>query len=134
VTKRDARVTLQMLGGRPLLLLPLPPSVNERTIPVIIHGRPRQILSKVARHYIQGVGSQLFKLRKTLKGFAPIARRTEVDLWLILPRTSCDPHNYQKVLCDALEAGGFTTNDRFLIPRYRGEHYDKEMTQAVVLL
>lgn len=114
----------QKLSKGTLLFLPLPPSTNARTTPVWTGGYVREILTKEARQYIAQVGAALALWRKSVKREA-IGYYQIVDVWMILPRTSADNHNYFKCLMDALEAGGVVENDKFLLPRVMGIWHDR---------
>ena len=109
----------QRLQHAHLLFLPLCPSTNARMQPVRFGHRCQNILTKEARDYIRAMGMAL-KLWAIKTKFAPIADYAWVDFWFVLPRTTCDAHNYGKVLFDALETGGIVTNDKFILPRVMG--------------
>jgi hypothetical protein len=113
----------QRLEGGTLLFLPLCPSTNDRMQPVRMGGRCREVLTKDAREYIRSIGVTL-RLWARAQRIQPISGYAYVDLWFILPRTSCDAHNYGKVLFDAMQAGGVVTNDKFILPRIMGVWHD----------
>src|SRR5258708_17055306 len=81
--------------------------------------RCQNILTKEARSYIRIMATAL-KLWARQVRFEPICDYLGIDLWFVLPRTTCDAHNYGKVLFDALETGGIVTNDKFILPRVMG--------------
>jgi hypothetical protein len=125
---RDDFKAMRTAGGW-VLHLPLGPSVNRRTIPV----RGVQRLSPEARQYLHRVGSWCWGF-KYEKRFAPIDRRVDLRVWHVLPRRSCDQHNYTKIQLDALERGGLVTNDRLITPVYSGVWYDTQRTCFAVEL
>ena len=93
----------------------------------------RQILTKEARDYIDVVGAALRIWARSNK-FKPMADYAKVEVWFILPRTSCDASNYGKVLFDAMEAGGIVTDDRYILPCVSGVWHDTKTPQAIVKL
>lgn len=122
--------------GRLLLFLPLCPSTNDRQSVARMGRYSRLVLTQDARDYVASVSAQLRPLvEQAVKewGWKPITYWRGIELWTILPRTSADCHNYGKVLFDALEAGGVTFNDRYLIPNYRGIWHDTKATGVIVL-
>jgi hypothetical protein len=124
VRNRDKLIQSQPLAGAVLIFLPLCPSTNARMRPVRMGSRCRDILTTEARDYIRSVGWAL-RLWARAEKFQPIDSYCWVDLWFVLPRRSCDAHNYGKVLFDALEAGGLVTNDKYILPRVMGVWHDK---------
>jgi Holliday junction resolvase RusA-like endonuclease len=90
--------------------------------PVRMGRNCRAILTKEARAYICGVGSELRMIMRREK-LQPIDSYSYIDLWFILPRTNCDAHNYGKVLFDAMEEGGVVKNDKYILPRIMGVGY-----------
>lgn len=151
------RLLTQPLGQQKwLLFLPLCPSTNARMQPMCMrqlheyrsrHGRfgkmhrmrkvppckGIEILSSKARTYINNVGGDLRRWAKKVK-YKPIDNYRTIELWFILPRRSCDGHNYGKILFDALEEGGIVTNDRYLLPLYRGVYHDTKAPMVAILL
>ena len=117
------------LAGSYLLYLPMCPSTNDRMTHNRYTGRP--ILTTKARDYMSWVRLKAGAWLKA-QGIAKISTRTDVSLWMVLPNRNCDPHNYEKVLFDALEKAGVCTNDKHLLPRYRGIEYDTKETCIVV--
>lgn len=120
--------------GRLLISLPLCPSTNARQVPRR-YGKGLASTPEVS-DYIASVSAQLRPLIDRAMnewGWKPITYWRGIDLWVILPRTSADCHNYGKVLFDALEAGGVTFNDKYLIPNYRGIWHDTKTPGVVVL-
>ena len=126
-------MTSQRLSDSVLLFLPLCPSTNRRMGVIRMGAFCRQILTKEARDYIEGVSESLKWWVKAEK-FRPIADYTRIELWFILPRTSCDSSNFGKVLYDALEAGGVVVNDKFILPAIMGIWHDTKTPQAIVKL
>lgn len=120
-------------SGGLLFDLPLGPSTNRRTRPVRMGGFAREILTAEARDYLLTVGTQLQWIVRSLK-IRPVDRFAYFDLWFILPRRTCDAHNYGKVLFDALEQGGLVADDRFILPRVRGVFHDAQGARAFVLV
>ncbi len=131
--KRNAELVAKTLDGRPLLHLALPPSTNQRMKPIIVRRRPRLILTTEARAYIRRVGRLLAAWAKRA-GFRPIARQFVLPIWVVVPRSNCDPHNYEKVLFDALERGGIVANDKYILPQYQGAGHDPKAPGVTVLL
>lgn len=119
----ETEITVQKLRDGWLFFMPLCPSTNARMRPVRMGQSCRDILTAEARNYIARISIQLKAIMK-VKRIKPIETFTYLDLWFILPRTNCDAHNYGKVLFDAMEEGGFVTNDKFLLPRIMGVHFD----------
>lgn len=126
-------MTAQKLSNGWLIFLPLPPSNNARMIPVRFGSRCQSILTKEARDYIWNVGTGLKLWARSVK-FKAIDRYTYVDLWFVLPRTSCDSHNYFKVLLDSVEAGGLCTNDKYLMPAVCGVWHDAKNPEVTIKL
>lgn len=120
-------------SGRSLLFLPLPPSTNARMRPVRMGRFCREILTAEARDYIQNVGTAL-KWWRRRSGFKTIASYSPAEFWFVLPRTTCDSHNYFKVLMDALEAGEVVENDKFILPLVRGVWHDAKNPEVVIRL
>jgi len=121
--------------GRILIFLPLCPSTNDRQTAARMGRFSRLVLTEEARDYVASVGAQLKPLIvRAIEelGWKPITRWQGVELWTILPRTSADCHNYGKVLFDALEAGGVTWNDKYLMPDYRGLWHDTKIHCLIV--
>lgn len=114
-------------GSSYLINMPLPPSTNKRMI--VAQGRKR--LSKEARDYLQTVPLALWSFRHS-RGLKPIDKPTEINVWMVLPRRSCDAHNYIKILFDALQKGTIVTNDSLITERYRGIAYDTKEPSVVV--
>lgn len=112
-------------GGRYRATLPLPPSNNDWLKATASGGQRR---SDNARAYMQGIGIQLVYLRKALErsraGFQALASWAWVDVWVVMPKTSCDNHNYFKIAFDTLEEGGLVENDRYILPNLRGIGFD----------
>ena len=102
------------------LTLPLPPSTNTRLIKA---KGGFFILSAEARSWLTGSALvvRAYCSRKKLK---PIAKYFHIDLNVYLSRSNSDSHNYLKLLCDALEQGGLTTNDKFIMPRIQRVEVD----------
>jgi Holliday junction resolvase RusA-like endonuclease len=122
--------------GRLFITLPLCPSTNDRTEPVRTGRWVQERLTDDARDYIASVSEQLRPLVAraiTEWGWKPLTYWRGVDLWMILPRTSADCHNYGKVLFDALEAAGVAFNDKYIIPNYRGLWHDTKEKGVFVL-
>lgn len=127
----------RMQDGRLLIFLPLCPSTNARMRPVRMGRLAREIETDDARDYIASVSAQLRPLigRAIAEwGWKPITYWRGINIWVILPRTNCDAHNYGKVLFDALEAGSLTWNDKYLLPRYCGVWYDSKDPGVFVLV
>lgn len=122
-------ITTQELNSGTLLFLPLCPSTNRRTQPVRMGRFAREILTAEARAYIANVGTAL---RWAWRKRAPIDAYRKLEIWLVLPRTNCDNHNFFKVLMDALEAGGVVTNDKYLMPRVMGVWHDAKNPEVVI--
>lgn len=93
----------------------------------------REILTAEARDYIAAVGAHLRYWAKANK-FKTINTFTKIPIWSILPRTNCDTHNYGKVLWDTLEVGGVVSNDKYILPDYRGISYDAKKPELIVFL
>lgn len=121
-------------AGRFRVTLPLGPSTNDRMIPVKRGRYVNMILAPVARDYIQTVAAELSAILERAAqshGFKPLAYWGPVKVWMVLPRITCDGHNYEKCLYDALELGGFFVNDRYAVPELRGLYYFKDPIVAV---
>jgi hypothetical protein len=119
--------------GRMLMFLPLCPSTNARQQPAF-RGRG-MVLTDDARDYIASVSDQLREMLKKAAeawGWKPISRYQAIELWLILRTSTSDCHNYGKVLFDALEAGGFVWNDKYLLPLYRGVFVDSKQAAIII--
>lgn len=114
-----------------LLTVPLGPSTNARMMPVRMGGHCQNILTKVARDYIENVGAQLAAWRVNM-GFKPREGYFYFDYWIILPRTNADPSNYDKVLLDTFQRGGIITNDRYALPRVMGVGYNSKRPEVTV--
>lgn len=121
-------IVRQAVKDGTLLFLPLGPSTNARMRPVRMGKFCRNILTDEARDYIETIGTQL----KLLRGIRPLDSHQWVDLWFILPRTNCDAHNYDKVLFDALQAGGVVVDDKFIMPRFMGLWHDTKDAGVIV--
>ena len=121
-------IVKQSVKGGTLLFLPLGPSTNARMRPVRMGRFCRNILTDEARDYIDTIGRQL----KRIRGVRPLDSHQWVDLWFILPRTNCDAHNYDKVLFDALQAGGMVTNYKYILPRFMGIWHDSKEAGVIV--
>lgn len=119
--------------GRPLLFLPLCPSTNDRMRPIRMGRLARQILTDDARDYVASVGAALAPMLREIKHTTIEAFRL-VGVWTILPRVGADPHNYGKVLFDALETAGAVKNDRFILPLYYGVWHDSKEPEIIVSL
>lgn len=126
-------IEAQKLTDGYLLFLPLCPSTNRRTSPVVMGRFAREILTKEARDYIANVSRALWLWAKTVK-IAPVQNYRKIDIWFILPRTTCDAHNYGKVLFDAIELSGLVTNDKYILPNIRGVWHDSKAAAAIVKL
>ena len=108
---------------------PLCPSTNGRMVP----SRGFLRLSNEARDYETERSKEAW-LWKRKTGFKPIDSYTQVELWFILPRRSCDCHNYFKVFFDTLEKAELVTDDRFLVPLVRGLWHDSSYPRVIVKL
>lgn len=120
--------------GRLFISLPLCPSTNDRQQPRR-YGKGLAPTPEVT-DYIASVSAQLRPLvtRATKEwGWKPITYWKGIELWVVMRSTQADCHNYGKVLFDALEAGGVTFNDRYLIPNYRGIWHDTKHPGVFVL-
>lgn len=126
-------ITSQRLASSVLLFLPLPPSTNARMRPVRMGRYARSILTDEARDYIDQIGLHLKSWAKTA-AFKPIDEYAFLDMWFILPRVSCDSHNYMKVTLDAMEAGGIFSNDKFALCRTMGVFHNAKEPQAIIKL
>jgi Holliday junction resolvase RusA-like endonuclease len=120
--------------GRFVVMLPLCPSTNERMRPVRMGRFSRDILTDDARDYIASVATELGPIIERAKafGFKPIEQLTSVEVWMVLPRRSCDPTNYEKCMWDALERSGFAKNDRYIMPHFRGVAFNTQATGVAV--
>jgi len=118
--------------GRFLVFLPLCPSTNARMIPVRRGHYVCDALSPDARDYIASVSAELAPMLLELS-IPPIKTWTSLPLWLILPRTSSDCHNFGKLLFDTLERAGAVENDRYLLPHFRGIWHDRDSAAIVKL-
>lgn len=131
------QIELRMVqDGRLLIFMPLCPSTNARMRPVRMGRLAREIETDDARDYIASVSAQLKPMLEDAAkewGWRPITYWRKIDLWLILPRTNCDAHNFGKILFDALEAGGLTFNDKYLLPQYRGVFHDAHEAMVAIL-
>jgi hypothetical protein len=120
-------------SGSHRIFLPLCPSTNDR-MEVKRMGRFSRLgLTDEARDYIASVGRELGRIAREV-GICPLRTWELVDLWLVLPRASCDCHNYGKVLFDALERAGVVENDKYIMPLYRGVGHSTQETQCVIQL
>lgn len=129
------KIDARPIGDKWLFFLPLGPSTNKRTMPVRFGKRSvRQILTTEARNYLSKIGFSLKKWREGEPRFKPVSTYHGIELWVIMPRRSCDPTNYEKVLFDALQKGGIVTNDRYLMPNYRGIAFDAKDPQVIFCL
>ncbi len=127
----------QVEDGRLRISLPLCPSTNDRQEPIRVGRYAQMRNTDKANDYIASVSAQLRPLiNRAMQewGWKPVTYWRGIDLWVILPRASADCHNYGKVLFDALEAGGVTFNDKYLIPNYRGIWHDTKTPVVVVLV
>lgn len=115
--------------GGILVFMPLCPSTNAREGVVRMGKYARKILTAEARDYIASVAGQLSPLiSQAIKGWAwkPVTTWRVVWTWVILPRTTCDPHNYWKVSLDTLERAGVFFDDRYALPRLGGIWFDSK--------
>lgn len=123
--------------GGIFIFLPLCPSNNAKD-KVARRGRFASLISTdAARDYIASVKKQLRPLIERAIaewGWKPVTTWQLVWTWVVLPRTSCDPHNYWKVSLDALEAGGAFFDDRYAITRLGGIWFDTKNTGMVFKL
>jgi Holliday junction resolvase RusA-like endonuclease len=126
----ETEITVQKLRDGWLFFMPLCPSTNARMQPVRMGRHCQSILTTEARNYIASTAIQL-KAHMKVNKIKPIETFTYMDLWFILPRTNCDAHNYGKVLFDAMEEGGFVTNDKFILPRIMGVSFDAKNSAVV---
>lgn len=123
----------QRLSSGLLLFLPLPPSNNDLHVPYRRGYKVGTRRSAEADDYIEGVGRRLLYWRIGAR-FQPITDYRVIELWFILPRTSCDCHNYGKILFDAMQKGKVVVNDRYLIPRIMGIFHDSKDPHVAVKL
>ena len=113
--------------GSLFVFIPLCPSTNARQEPAF--GRRGLRITTPARDYMDSVARELAPLfSEAIKrwGWKP---RTTWDLvwyWLVLPRTSCDPSNYEKISLDTLEKAGAFFDDRYAITRLGGIWFDSK--------
>ena len=126
-------IIVEKLNACWLYILPLPPSTNARTRPIIVAGHAQEILTKEARQYLDSVGN-LLKVIVHSRGIHAVHKYTRIGFWFILPRTNCDPHNYFKCLCDVLERSGVVSNDKFILPNVGGVWHDSKDPRAIVLV
>ena len=112
-------------SGAHLIILPLCPSNNDWMEPMRAGRWARLRLSTKARDYMETVSAELRRLLPA-HGVKPLTRWDIVPTWVILPRTSADPHNFFKVSMDAMEKGGAMWNDRYAIPAMRGIGFNTE--------
>ena len=103
--------------ARDLLIgLPLPPSTNDRMIPIFRNGRPRMVLSNKAHQYLDGCGIQL-KVWTLRNNWLPINRYWPVEFYYRLANANSDSHNLIKIACDVLQQGRIFQNDKFILAR-----------------
>ncbi len=123
----------QKVRGGVLLFLPLPPSNNARMRPVIMGGRPRDILTTEARQYIDNVGTIVRPLAKT-EAIKTLTTWEAVEFWVVTPRSNADAHNYEKVLWDMLQRSGVIEDDKYVLPRLMGFVWNPQAPQVIVRL
>lgn len=94
----------------------------------------REILTSEARNYIYNVSTCLNGWARTNKGFKPICVYTKVQIWTIMTRTNSDCHNFGKIVWDTLEEGGIVTNDKYILPDYRGISFNAQKPEMIVFI
>lgn len=120
-------------AGRFRVSMPLCPSTNDRQKIGRMGRFARMILTDDARDFVQTVGAELRPIleRAAALGFKPLGTWEEVKVWTVMPRVTCDGHNYFKIAFDALELGGYVVNDRYVMPKLAGIGFDKNPHMAV---
>ena len=82
-------------------------------------------LSNEARSWLDDASKTVFVFMKQNK-LLPFDGYFHLDLNVYLSRANSDSHNYLKLLCDSLELGGLTTNDKFIMPRIQNVNVDRD--------
>lgn len=109
------------------ITLPLPMSVNR----MYMYNRyTHQKIYK--REAIQWLETCELIVSSAMKGHDPIDDYTPVYFDFVLPRRSADTHNYLKLTCDALERGGFTTNDKYIMVNTSSVTFDTKNPHVVI--
>ena len=113
-----------------ILTLPLPPSVNKAYYHN--HDKHMTFYGREAKRWFEDAWVILTNWRVKNK-FRPIYQYTYMDLHFVLPRRSCDAHNYLKVLCDGLQKNQIVIDDKFLLTRIQSVDFDSKNPRVDIL-
>lgn len=114
--------------GRIRVEIPLPPSTNAR---LGVNDAGRKVKTPEARDYMTGVATALLWASKGVSR-VPIRYWTWVDVWVVMPKTNCDNHNYFKIAFDTIEEAGLAENDKYIMPNLRGIGFDAKAPTMVL--